>query len=221
MQTIRVWDLPTRLFHWTLASAVVGLVTTAQLGGSWMDWHLRLGYLVLTLLLFRLIWGCVGGHWSRFGTFVPSPRRLLGHLRDRAAPGSHVGHTPHGALSVLAMLAVLFAQVGTGLFSDDEIATSGPLSRFASGEWVSRATEYHTAVGKYLLLALVVLHVVAMLVYWLKKGQKLVPPMLHGNTVAPDGAPSAKDNIATRSKALVIFLLCAGVVAFLVRWSQS
>jgi hypothetical protein len=72
-----------------------------------------------------------------------------------------------------------------------------------------------------LLLALVVLHVVAMLVYWLKKGQKLVPPMLHGNTVAPDGAPSAKDNIATRSKALVIFLLCAGVVAFLVRWSQS
>ena len=66
-----------------------------------------------------------------------------------------LGHNPLGALSVLVMLLVLFAQVSSGLFSDDEIATSGPLSRFVSGEWVSRATDYHTKIGKYLLLALV------------------------------------------------------------------
>jgi cytochrome b len=221
MQTIRVWDLPTRVFHWALASAVIGLVTTAQLGGSWMDWHMRLGYLVLSLLAFRVVWGIIGGYWSRFGIFVPSPTRLLRYMRGGDEPRDRTGHNPLGALSVLAMLLVLFAQVGSGLFSDDEIVTSGPLSRFASGEWVSRASDYHTNVGKYLLLALVFIHIAAILVYWLKKGQKLVPPMLHGDKIAADGIPSSKDDTRTRVLALCIWLLCAGVVASLVNWAQS
>jgi cytochrome b len=221
MQTIRVWDLPTRVFHWALACAVVGLVATAQIGGSWMEWHMRLGYLVLSLLLFRVVWGFVGGHWSRFGVFVPSPAHLVRYLRGSVTPNDHAGHTPQGALSVLAMLLVLFAQVGSGLFSDDEIATSGPLSRFVSGDWVVKATDYHTAVGKYLLLALVFVHIVAILVYWLKKGQKLVPAMVHGNKAVANDLQAARDDMATRGLALFIWLLCAGLVASLVSWAQS
>jgi cytochrome b len=221
MQTIRVWDLPTRVFHWALACAVVGLVATAQIGGSWMEWHMRLGYLVLSLLLFRVVWGFVGGHWSRFGVFVPSPAHLVRYLRGSVTPNDHAGHTPQGALSILAMLLVLFAQVGSGLFSDDEIATSGPLSRFVSGDWVVKATDYHTAVGKYLLLALVFVHIVAILVYWLKKGQKLVPAMVHGNKAVANDLQAARDDMATRGLALFIWLLCAGLVASLVSWAQS
>jgi cytochrome b len=221
MQTIRVWDLPTRVFHWALACAVVGLVATAQIGGSWMEWHMRLGYLVLSLLLFRVVWGFVGGHWSRFGVFVPSPAHLVRYLRGSVTPNDHAGHTPQGALSILAMLLVLFAQVGSGLFSDDEIATSGPLSRFASGDWVVKATDYHTAVGKYLLLGLVFVHIVAILVYWLKKGQKLVPAMVHGNKAVANDLQAARDDMATRGLALFIWLLCAGLVASLVSWAQS
>jgi cytochrome b len=221
MQTIRVWDLPTRVFHWTLAVAVVGLVATAQLGGGWMDWHMRLGYLVLSLILFRLIWGLVGGYWSRFGVFIPSPKHLLQYLRGSVAPHDQAGHSPVGALSVLAMLLVVLAQIVTGLFSDDEIATSGPLSRYATGQWVGRASHYHTDVGKYLLLVLVIVHIAAIAFYRYKKGHKLLPAMLHGDKEAPDGLSSARDTAMTRSFALVIWLLCAGLVALLVSWAQS
>lgn len=221
MQTIRVWDLPTRLFHWSLVAAVMGLVATAQVGGPWMEWHMRLGYFVASLLSFRIVWGLVGGYWSRFGVFMPTPARLLRYLREPAASDNPAGHTPLGALSVFAMLFVLLAQVGSGLFSDDEIATSGPLARFASGEWVGRASEYHTAIGKYLLLGLVLLHIAAIVFYGLKKERKLVPPMLHGDMVTANDTPSAKDNLSTRCMALAIWLVCAGLIAAMVRWAQS
>ncbi|MDZ7939023.1 MAG: cytochrome b/b6 domain-containing protein [Rhodoferax sp.] len=220
MQTIRVWDLPTRVFHWALAAAVVGLVTTAQLGGAWMEWHMRLGYLVLSLILFRLVWGVVGGYWSRFGVFVPTPTHLLQYLRGSATPHDRTGHSPLGALSVLAMLLVVLAQVVSGLFSDDEIATSGPLSRFASGQWVGRASDYHTDVGKFLLVALVVGHIAAIAFYRFKKGHRLTAPMLHGDKAAPDGLAGARDTTTTRSLALGIWLVCAAMVALLVNWAQ-
>jgi cytochrome b len=221
MQKIRVWDLPTRVFHWAIATAVVSLVATAQLGGAWMEWHLRIGYLVLSLLAFRLVWGVIGGYWSRFAVFVPGPGHLLRYLRGVSGPRDHAGHNPLGALSVLAMLLVLLAQVGSGLFSDDEIATSGPLSRFVSSDWVSRASDYHTNIGKFLLLGLVFVHVAAVLVYWLKMGQKLVPPMVHGDKISVDDLPSSKDDLVTRCLALCIWLFCAGLVALLVNWAQS
>ena len=113
MHTIRVWDLPTRLFHWALVVCVIGQIVTANVGGNWMNWHLRLGYAVLTLLLFRLVWGFVGGHWSRFGSFLYAPSSVLAYLRGRPEPEHRVGHSPLGALSVFALLLILLAQ---GLF---------------------------------------------------------------------------------------------------------
>ncbi len=219
MQTTRVWDLPTRLFHWLLAGAVIGLVVTGQVGGSWMDWHFRLGYSVLTLLLFRLVWGFVGGHWSRFANFVYSPRTIWRYLCGHGAPEHGVGHNPLGFLSVLALLGVTLVQVATGLFSDDEIATSGPLSKFASGEWVSRASDYHTEIGKWVLLGLVALHIIAIVFYRVKKGQDLLTPMVRGDKQTGHDLPSARDDLGTRMLALLVLVLCAGAVAGLLVWA--
>lgn len=219
MQTTRVWDLPTRLFHWLLAAAVTGLVVTGQVGGSWMDWHFRLGYSVLALLLFRLVWGFVGGHWSRFTHFLYSPTTIWRYLRGHGAPEHGVGHNPLGFLSVLGLLGFTLLQVATGLFSDDEIATSGPLSKFATGQWVSRASDYHTDIGKFILLALVFLHLAAIVFYRVKKGQNLVTPMVWGDKRTEPGVPSARDDLATRLLALGVLALSGGAVAALLIWA--
>lgn len=223
MKTIRVWDLPTRLFHWSLAAAVIGLVITANVGGNWMNWHLRLGYAVFTLLLFRLVWGFVGGHWSRFGSFLFAPSTLVAYLQGRTRPEHRVGHTPLGALSVFALLLVLVAQVGTGLMSDDEIAYFGPMVRFVSGDTVALATNYHKNIGKFIVMALVVLHVTAIVFYkWVKK-ESLVRPMVVGDKhlSASTAVPQTLDSAGSRVLALVVLAVCGGAVAWLVRLGNT
>ncbi len=216
MHTIRVWDLPTRLFHWLLAAAVIGLIVTGSIGGNWMNWHLRLGYAVLTLLLFRLVWGFIGGHWSRFTSFIYGPASVWAHLRGQSRPEHQVGHSPLGALSVFALLLILLAQVGTGLMSDDEISVFGPLVRFVSGDTVSLATGYHKNIGKLIVIALVVVHLLAIAYYkWVKK-QSLVKPMVVGDKNVPVPVPSARDTVGTRSLALVVLGVCAAAVGWLV-----
>ncbi|MEY4267052.1 MAG: hypothetical protein RIS90_1587, partial [Pseudomonadota bacterium] len=188
---VRVWDLPTRAFHWLLAACVIGLVTTAQIGGAAMEWHFRLGYAVLVLLLFRLVWGFGGGYWSRFGTFSYSPTTIIAYLRGRSEPRHELGHNPLGSLSVFALLLFLLAQVGSGLFSDDEIAAVGPLSKFASGALVSKLTFYHKEVGKLVLLLLVALHIGAILFYLFKRRENLIRAMLTGDQWDAAGLPWA------------------------------
>ncbi len=216
--TVRIWDLPTRIFHWALAASVIGLVVSAKLGGNAMVWHLRLGYGVLALLLFRLVWGLVGGHWSRFSSFLYSPSRVLRYLRGQHHPEDSVAHSPLGALSVFALLATLALQVGSGLFSDDEIAFSGPLTRLASNDWVGQATGYHKDIGQYLVLALVVLHLLAIGFYAFVKKRNLVRPMLVGDKALPVPVPPSRDDAGTRLAALTVLALCAGAVAWLAQW---
>jgi len=96
MSKVRIWDLPTRVFHWALVACIVGLVVTGQIGGTAMAWHFRLGYVVLSLLLFRLVWGFVGGHWSRFAVFVRSPATIAAYLRGHKTPEMEAGHNPLG-----------------------------------------------------------------------------------------------------------------------------
>jgi cytochrome b len=216
---VRIWDLPTRLFHWVLAAGVIGSVVTAKIGGAAMAWHFRLGYLALGLLAFRLVWGFVGGHWSRFATFVRGPGTVLRYLRGQAHAGEHldVGHNPLGAASVLAMLAFLAAQVGTGLVADDEIANVGPLNRFVSIATAHGATVWHKQFGQYVIIALVLLHVAAIVYYLLKKNTNLVAPMLGGDKQLAGDVPAARDGGAARALALVIAALCAAAVAWVVR----
>jgi len=211
MHDVRIWDLPTRLFHWSLALCVIGLVVTGSIGGDWMTWHLRLGQAVFALLLFRVIWGFIGGRWSRFGSFLYSPVSLLNHLRGRAPLAHTAGHSPLGALSVFALLLVLMAQVGTGLVSDDEIANFGPLVRFVSGETVSAATGYHKSIGKWLILGLIGLHLLAILVYRIVKQQALTRAMVTGDKALPEALPPSRDDKGSRALALALLLACAAL----------
>jgi len=219
LNTVRVWDLPTRLFHWCLVACFVGLVVTGQIGGDAMVWHFRFGYTVLSLLAFRLVWGIVGGRWSRFISFVKGPITVLQYLKGNASPEHSVGHNPMGALSALGLLFFALVQVGTGLFSDDEIASSGPLAKMVSGDWVSLATNYHTEVGKVILIVLVLLHVGAIVFYRVRKGENLVAPMLHGDKELPQAFPSSRDDAVSRTVGVIVFALCALAVAWLVKWA--
>ena len=211
---VRVWDLPTRLFHWILVVCVVGLVITGHVGGDALPWHARLGYTVGALLLFRLVWGFVGGHWSQFRSFVYRPASVLAYLNGRAHPDHLVGHNPLGAGSVFAMLAVLLAQVATGLFADDEIAFTGPLNRFVRTATGLAATWYHKAVGQWLIVALVALHVAAVAFYAARKGQNLVRPMIVGDKLLAQPARSARDDWVSRLVALLVLAACAGLLAW-------
>ncbi|RYG12675.1 MAG: cytochrome B [Burkholderiales bacterium] len=213
---VRVWDLPTRLFHWALVACVLGLVATAYVPGSWIVWHSRFGYAVLALLLFRIVWGVVGGRWSRFASFIYSPSSVVRYLRGKGHPDHLIGHNPLGAGSVFAMLAFLLAQVATGLVSDDEIAFTGPLNRFIATSKGLAATWYHKDVGKWVLAGLVVLHVLAILYYLRSKKDNLIRPMIHGDKAVAHDAASSRDDAGSRMAALVVFLLSCALVYWLV-----
>lgn len=207
--SVRIWDLPTRLFHWSLAACVIGLFISAKMGGNAMVWHLRLGYAVLALLLFRLCWGFIGGRWSRFSAFLYSPARVLRYLRGQGDARDGVGHNPLGALSVFGLLGILALQVGSGLLSDDEIAFSGPLTRFVSGDTVAWATSLHTDVGQWLLVALVALHLAAIAFYTHIKRHSLVRPMVLGDKQLPASTPASRDDARTRLLAAVVLAAAA------------
>jgi len=207
---VRVWDLPTRLFHWGLAIGVTGLAVSGTVGGNAMVWHFRFGYAVLALLLFRIVWGLVGGRWSRFAAFIYAPQSLIDYLKGKGKPEHGVGHSPVGALSVFAMLGFLLLQIGSGLVSDDEIAFAGPLTAYVSNATVGLATHYHANIGKWILLSLVTLHVAAIVFYLLRK-HKLVEAMVHGDKELQRPMPASRDDLVSRTAALLVFMACAGL----------
>jgi cytochrome b len=214
----RVWDLPTRVFHWVLAGCVVGSVVSAKIGGNAMTWHMRLGYVVFTLLAFRLVWGLIGGRWSRFASFIYTPAAVLRYLRGASRDDEHhdVGHSPLGAFSVFALLGLLAVQVSTGLVADDEIATTGPLVAFVSGRTSGLATGWHKAWGQWSIISLVVLHVGAIVFYLVRRKRNLVHPMIVGDKPLPAGVPASADRAVTRGLAALTLTLCAAGVAWVV-----
>ncbi len=218
-ESIRVWDLPTRLFHWLLTLAVIGLVVTAKVGGNAMAWHFRLGYLVLGLMVFRLLWGVVGGRWSRFASFIYRPTTTWRYLRGAGRREEHldVGHNPLGSFSVFALLLILLVQLGTGLVADDEIANVGPLNRFVDTATGLAATGWHKSFGQWLVISLVLLHVLAVLYYLWRRRINLLRPMISGDKVLPAGTPASADALPQRLLALVLALVCAAAVTWVVR----
>ena len=219
---VRVWDLPTRTFHWLLAATVIGSVITAKIGGNAMVWHMRLGLLALALLAFRVVWGFVGGHWSRFASFLYAPRSVLAYLRGDGGPQGRydVGHSPLGALSVFALLLLLMAQVATGLVADDEIATTGPLYRFVDSALSLKATGWHKNFGQYLIIALVVAHVGAVLFYLFRKGRNLIGPMWHGYKTLAPGTPGSADGAAQRALAAALMIAALGLSWWIARFGS-
>lgn len=178
---VLVWDLPTRLFHWTLVMLVAAAWFTAEGSDDLMDYHAFVGYGILTLLLFRLAWGFMGSTHSRFSDFLRLPPAVLAYLREMRAgrPSSYLGHNPLGGWMIACLLLVLSIQGATGLFASDDIMHEGPLNHWISSETGSLLTKVHE-MNFYLLAGLVALHVSAILAYRIIKGENLVLPMLTG-----------------------------------------
>jgi len=220
MTQIRIWDLPTRVFHWALALSVIGLVITGNVGGNAMVWHFRLGYCVGSLLIFRIVWGFVGGFWSLWRQFALSPLTLKSYLFSKNSSVNYLGHNPTGSWSVLAILFFLSAQVGSGLISDDEIANAGPLTHLVSEKTILSATYWHTEIGKLVILILVLAHILAIAWYFYRKKINLIKPMLTGDKPTPTEAalnePASLDRPIDWLKALVVMALSAYAIYRLV-----
>jgi len=213
--SLKVWDLPTRVFHWALVLAVAGAAYSVWVTED-MVWHARFGYAVLALCVFRLVWGVVGGHWSRFASFVPSWQASRQYLSSSDEDKATLGHNPLGAWSVYALLIFLLLQVASGLGSDDDIGFNGPLAPLLSSDWVSRLTNYHADVGRWVLIALIALHVLAVLFYTLVKRQGLIQTMWHGLREWPVDAVASVDTWPRRLGALLIVCVIAlGIAYFL------
>jgi len=184
-RTVKVWDLPTRLFHWTLVGLMIVQWWTAENSGT-MDYHVWGGYTVLVLVLFRLIWGFVGSETARFGDFLRGPGAALAYVKAliRGETPLYRGHNPMGGWSIMLMLILLLVQVGTGLFANDDILIEGPLY-----SWVSKDTsDWLTGIHRFnfnLLLAVIAIHVAAVLFYLLVKRENLIHPMLSGRKRLP------------------------------------
>ncbi len=202
---IRVWDLPTRLFHWLLAALVLAAFITGQIGGGLIQWHARLGLTILGLLTFRLVWGFIGSTHARFFNFVPGPGRLVAYLRGRWVG---VGHNPLGALSVLALLGILSLQALTGLLANDDIAFQGPLTSLVGAEtsqWLSSIHRTNISI----LIALVSLHIAAILFHTFVRKESLVKPMFTGlkEVNDPQARPAQGGGLLNFLIALVLALV--------------
>lgn len=206
---VRIWDLPTRLFHWALTVCVAGSILSIKAGS--IDWHMRFGFAVLTLVLFRLLWGFAGSRYALFSHFLRGPSDVLAFVGGRLR---HVGgHNPLGALSVLALLLLLLAQAGGGLFANDGSFTEGPLARLISGDLSNRISTLHR-LAEWAIYALVLLHIAAVIFYTAFKSEPLVGAMLHGDRKL-DAEP-AQDDLALRIRGLVVFALAAALTWYVV-----
>lgn len=221
-QTVRIWDLPTRLFHWLLVLAIGFSWITASIGGNWMVWHERSGIFILSLLLFRIVWGVIGSDTARFSQFVKSPRAAWQHWRElRMQQGTafHLGHNPLGAWMVLALLLVLLAQGVTGLFTTDDIMTEGPLMGLVTAKTADLLTSVHHTVFDGVLL-LVVLHVAAILFYRWRKRTNLLKAMVVGSADWDLQQPVPKQSVRFQPAwlGLLVFLGSYAAVYALIEW---
>lgn len=210
----KVWDAPTRLFHWAIVALVVTSYVTAKLG--LIEWHFRSGYAVLALVLFRIAWGFAGSRTARFADFLRGPRAALHHLEALAARRheTSVGHNAAGGFMVLALLALLLFQATSGLFSNDGLFVEGPLAGAVGSDLSTRITGWH-AVGFNLILAAVALHVAAVLLYGLLLRQDLIRPMITGWKRLPADAPAPR--MAPLGRAALLVACAAGLVAAVAR----
>ncbi|MBU3610381.1 cytochrome b/b6 domain-containing protein [Polynucleobacter wuianus] len=222
-KTIRVWDLPIRLFHWLLVLCITGSLITINLGDSVIEYHAYFGYSILTLLIFRIIWGFVGSRHARFASFFPTRAGILEYLQGKSP--RMLGHNPIGALSVFALLFVLSVQVFTGLFVDDEIAFQGPLAKYVPNAVVSFLSEIHEG-NQVVIYTLIAIHIAAIWFYKRYKGENLIKPMISGDKeIDPSeeakylpsdlGQPS-KDGGLQRALALVLLSAIAVAVGYLI-----
>ena len=219
LESIRLWDLPTRLFHWLLVVLITLQFASGEFGLLPMHWHYVMGYTTLALIVFRALWGFAGSQTSRFGNFLRGPRAVLRYIVDllRGRASHAPGHNPIGGWAVVLMLVVVAIQAISGLFTSDDISEEGPLVAHVSNATVKLMTRIHH-LDRYVLLLLIALHVGAVLLHWAIRNDNLVAPMLHGRVRIAD-APESR--FVSSWRALGLFALSAGAVWALVAWSSA
>ncbi len=207
---VLVWDLPTRLFHWCLALLIGVSWLTGEMGE--MEWHMRSGIAILTLVLFRLLWGFLGSTTARFSQFVASPVTAIGYARGllTGKTDRYLGHNPLGGWMVIALLLIVLVQASSGLFANDDIFTEGPLYHLVTKSTSDWLTWFHKTLFNFLLAA-AALHIAAAFFYLFVKKEDLILPMIHGRKQA--GEAEGKLNLVLRHPLLGLLTLAAAGAA--------
>ncbi|NVJ93422.1 MAG: cytochrome b/b6 domain-containing protein [Methylocystaceae bacterium] len=213
MKTVETWDLPTRVFHWLLVALIANAYLTYAFGDVNMTWHMWNGYAILTLCLYRILWGIFGSSTARFTNFIKGPKGVLDYLKSVKSPHpqKHLGHNPLGGLMILALLALMLVQGSMGLFTSDEILVEGPLVYLVSSDWSSLAGTLHRQ-GYWIILGFVGLHVAAAFFYLFVKKENLISAMVTGRkdrSLVPDHAALEK---TPAFFAVVLLALSAAIV---------
>lgn len=217
---IKVWDLPTRIFHWGMVCLLALLWWSADAGE--MQWHQIFAYSLLILIGFRILWGLIGSDTARFSHFVHHPKVVLDYLRSIRTEGMSVvlGHNPIGGYMVIALIGIISLQLVTGLFATDDIFTEGPLYSYVSSD-TSRFLTWLHKMNFNLILVLSAIHVLAVVIHAIK-GDKLVGAMISGYKRVSNAAlsSSAKSELRFKSVllALVLFIVCGAMVFGYLIW---
>ena len=210
-----VWDLPLRAFHWLFAASILASWATAEAGFEWMKVHMRLGYFMIGLLLFRLVWGFIGPRHARFANFLKGPGTVWRYARGLRHKASEavvsVGHNPLGGLMVILMLLLVAFQVTTGLFATDDIVWTGPYNPSVSDATAKVLTHLHHLNFNFILAA-IALHVAAIAYYAFVKKQNLVPAMLTGWKPAESVPAGEAITSSELWKALIVIAVAAAAV---------
>jgi cytochrome b len=206
----RIWDLPVRIVHWSFVILIGAMWRSAESHN--MTLHKQLGMVFLGLLCFRIFWGFMGSSTARFSVFVKGPRMIIAYLKGKSDQKSVPGHNPLGGWSVLAMLALIAAQISFGLVAQDvDGLESGPLNHLVSYESAESAREWHETLFN-VLLAFILLHISAILFYLVRKKENLVTSMIVG-TKAVDRHTSVP-----QMGSLIAFFICASAAALFTWW---
>ncbi len=219
MNKVRIWDIPTRLFHWSLVILMsISFYTGLSGGFVEMDYHMLSGFCILSLVLFRIVWGFFGGYYARFTTFIKGPRSIIQHamnLLKNEAP--YPGHNPMGALSIIAILLSLLVQASTGLFANDDIMVEGPLTHLVSYDTSRMLTGIHKA-NIWVIGSLSGLHIAAILFYQFYKKDRLIVGMFSGKKMLNDVEEHQTSLLRELFFGGVALTLCASAVYAIVNY---
>lgn len=232
-RSFKLWDVPTRLFHWALVLLVLVSYLTGEIGGfdftmpgsgnmvANMNIHIWSGLSILTLLIFRIVWGLIGSTSSRFSDFVKGPGAIIDYLKGitKRSVAFVAGHNPAGGAVVALMLILLLAQASTGLFAkeDDFFGLAGPLNGMVSEETAKEITEIHESVWEIIEIVILA-HIAANVFYWLVLKHNLILPMLTGRAEAPPGSAAPALKFASNFTALIVFAVAVAIVLWIKRF---
>jgi cytochrome b len=210
--TLKVWDLPVRIFHWSLVVLFIAAYATNSLGSDYFKYHLWTGYTIIVLVSFRILWGVVGTHYARFINFVRNPIVTAKYAISffKKTDARYAGHNPLGAVMVVALLFTILIQGLTGLFTNDEILNLGPLYTYVSDELSLKLTSVHRHLF-YWILGAIVMHIIAVLFHLTFKRENIIAAMLTGKKNG-EGLEGEKSITSSRAWLAIIIILALSLL---------